>query len=129
METKILSAQEAFELSVPIRTRILSIEELMNAITERSLSGFNYLMIIGHISKETEKILTANGYEYSIFRHDVDSNTLDLPSTKIKLLLINHILFNPNTHKECGRCKSRDFIYTLYSTQENRSLIIPIINH
>lgn len=27
METKILSAQEAFELSVPIRTRILSIEE------------------------------------------------------------------------------------------------------
>nr|DAU41610.1 MAG TPA: hypothetical protein [Caudoviricetes sp.] len=23
----------------------------------------------------------------------------------------------------------RDFIYTLYSTQENRSLIIPIINH
>ena len=61
METKILSAQEAFELSVPIRTRILSIEELMNAITERSLSGFNYLMIIGHISKETEKILTANG--------------------------------------------------------------------
>ena len=47
METKILSAQEAFELSVPIRTRILSIEELMNAITERSLSGFNYLMIIG----------------------------------------------------------------------------------
>ena len=43
----------------------------MNAITERSLSGFNYLMIIGHISKETEKILTANGYEYSIFRHDV----------------------------------------------------------
>ena len=71
METKILSAQEAFDLSVPIRTRILSIEELMNAITERSLSGFNYLMIIGHISKETEKILTANGYEYSIFRHDV----------------------------------------------------------
>ena len=71
METKILSAQEAFDLSVPTRTRILSIKELMNAITERSLSGFNYLMIIGHISEETEKILTANGYGYSIFRNDV----------------------------------------------------------
>ena len=69
METKILSAQEAFELSVPIRTRILSIEELMNAITERSLSGFNYLMIIGHISKETQTDMNIPFLDMMLFKY------------------------------------------------------------
>lgn len=68
METKILLAQEAYELGTQMRTRILSCNEIMSAIKQRALSGFDYLMTFGRVSEETEKALIANGYRIKVFK-------------------------------------------------------------
>lgn len=70
METKHLSAQEAFELANKSRKTALSLSVIMESIQERASNGFDYWMTFGIITEKEEKILKENGYRISRFKNE-----------------------------------------------------------